>query len=327
MAGACASVCSGHVQVQSIMEVPKSAMFGLYGELAAIGGRVKMAFGVFDSSLAKSQKPGRYLIGPAVLMGVAVSLGGAFAQDETVHKTQLNVSLSGLPIGVATFDIRLSGNRYELSGKGKTAGIAQIFSPGRGGFTSSGQLNGSRVHSRRHTVFLKDRKEQATLAMTFAGDKVDQIKLNPDKRAKRSRSKRWVPILPKHTTGVIDPASSLVVPVDQAIASDPKKVCDRTFEIFDGESRYDMRLSFKKVKAVKTKGYQGKAFVCKLKYIPIAGHKTGRKNIERMRKNENMEIWLAPIAGSNIFTFIRIEVGTWIGRFSAVPKYFGAAGQ
>lgn len=258
---------------------------------------------------------------------VGMSAFPVLAEEETVHKTQLKVSLGGLPIGIATFDIRLAGDRYELKGKGKTAGIAQVFSPGRGNFTSIGRLKGSRVLSQKHTVFLRDRKEKATLAMTFSGNKVDEVKLNPDKRAKRSRSSRWVPIRPIHTTDVIDPASSLVVPVDEEIASDPKQVCNRTFEIFDGESRYDMQLSFKKIKSVKTEGYKGNAYVCKLKYVPIAGHKTGRKNIERMRKNENMEIWLAPIAGSNVFTFIRIEVGTWIGKFLAVPKYFGVASR
>jgi len=245
------------------------------------------------------------------------------AAQSKSHQTKLDVRFAGLPVGSATFNIKIDGSKYLLVGKGKTAGIAQLFSPGRGDFMSRGELTTDGIKVLKHRVFLKDKKKKASLVMEFEDDKVSSIKLNPDKRKKRSRSKRWVPLLPIHMASVIDPASSMVIPVLEADATNPRKVCNRTFEIFDGESRYNMILSYKNTKRVKTKGYTGDAYVCKLKYIPIAGHKTGRKNIERMRKNEKMEIWLAPISGTNIFTFIRIEVGTWIGKFSAVPRFFG----
>jgi hypothetical protein len=39
-----------------------------------------------------------------------------------------------------------------------------------------------------------------------------------------------------------------------------------------------------------------------------------------------MEIWLAPMQATNLFSPIRVEVPTWIGRISAVPAYFGQGG-
>ena len=81
------------------------------------------------------------------------------------------------------------------------------------------------------------------------------------------------------------------------------------------------------VQKVKTAGYNGHAYVCRLRYIPIAGHKKNHRNIKEMAANKNMEIWLAPMGGVSVFTPIKISVSTKYGRFSAVPEYFGSPTQ
>ncbi len=90
-----------------------------------------------------------------------------------------------------------------------------------------------------------------------------------------------------------------------------------------------MKLSYKNNQKVKTEGYDGFAYVCKLQYIPVAGHKRDHENTKRMAANNDMEIWLAPISAGDdsqsLFTAIRIVVPTWLGTFSAEPVYFGPA--
>lgn len=243
--------------------------------------------------------------------------------EEIHHKTKFSVKFGGLTVGTASFDIKLNDEHYQMSGRGTTAGLARLFSSGKGSFDSTGIIDEDKIVAATHSVFVREKKKDATLKMSFTDKSVTDVEMIPDKRKKHINSKQWVPIQAKHMQNVVDPASSLLMPIAYEDASDPRKVCGRSLEIFDGQSRYTMKLSYKTTRAVQTKGYKGFAHVCKLKYVPIAGYRKGRKNVEYMRKNERMEFWLAPITGTNIFTPIRIEVATQYGKITAVPQYFG----
>ena len=84
--------------------------------------------------------------------------------------------------------------------------------------------------------------------------------------------------------------SSVIVPVAWERANDPRAVCDRLLNVYDGDTRYDIQLNYKSTKPIRTDGYRGYAYVCSLRYIPVAGHKKKQRNIEYMSKNEDIEI-------------------------------------
>jgi len=259
----------------------------------------------------------------AVLLAcpLAGSPGGA-AADPVLHRTEFDISFGLLQVGRATFDIRIDGDGYLLDGNGRTAGIVELFAEGRGSVESEGHIDGARVTPVRHAVEYVEKQKKSTMEMLFEEGRVGKITLEPDKR-KKKKGRKWVPITEEQLASVIDPASGIVVPVIPADARDPHAVCNRVLPIYDGDTRYDIALSYKDTRPVETKGYRGQAFVCTLRYVPVAGHRRGQKNIEYMSGNDGMEIWLAPIAGTAAFTPIRIEVPTWVGRVSAVARYFG----
>ena len=124
---------------------------------------------------------------------------------------------------------------------------------------------------------------------------------------------------------VLDPASSMIIPMNGTDAKSGAKVCNQRFPIFDGETRYDIVLSYKSTKPLKTEGYDGWVYACKMKYVPVAGHKASSKTVREMAKSETMEIWLAPMGGVSVFTPVKILIGTKYGRFTAAPEYFGPA--
>lgn len=261
-----------------------------------------------------------------LLYGIATALmaSAPMAHAEEIHHlTKFSVKFGGVTVGTARFDIKLDDEHYQMTGRGTTAGLARLFSSGKGNFDSTGIIDENKIRAATHSVFVREKKKDATLKMAFADKGVTEIEMVPDKRKKHINSKQWVPIKSPHMQNVIDPASSLLMPIAYKDASDPKKICGRNLEIFDGQSRYTIKLSYKTTKAVKTTGYKGYAHVCKIKYVPIAGYRKGRKNVKYMRKNERMEFWLAPITGTNIFTPIRIEVATQYGKVTAIPQYFG----
>ena len=48
------------------------------------------------------------------------------------------------------------------------------------------------------------------------------------------------------------------------------------------------------------KGYHGPAVVCAIYFSPIAGYVPDRPAIKYLAAQRNMEIWLAPIAGTRV---------------------------
>ena len=254
------------------------------------------------------------------LLAAAPNPAGAEMQR---HKSDFDVVYGNIRVGSATFIVRFDEKNYSVEAKGKTKGIVDMVAPGKGKATSEGLIQATKVVSKKTFVEVTEKKKKATLEMAFDAGTVASVTLTPEK-APGKRGRKWVPIEPDQLKEVIDPASAIVVPVEPKQAADPTAVCNRTFNIYDGGTRYDIVLSYKATRKISTDGYDGYAFVCTLRYVPISGHKRGEKNVEYMSTNKDMEIWLAPMAKTALYSPIRIEVPTWIGTVSAVPRYFGA---
>jgi hypothetical protein len=106
------------------------------------------------------------------------------------------------------------------------------------------------------------------------------------------------------------------------------ETCQRTLPIFDGRMRYDLALSFKRIEDVSNeRGYSGPAAVCAVTFKPVSGYHPERFAIRYLRENRDMELWLAPVAGTRFVAIYRISVPTMVGtamleatRFVSIPK-------
>lgn len=264
----------------------------------------------------------------AAFLAVALLVVSAPARPaEMAHRTEFVVLFGAIPVGRATFDIRASADDYySLQGSGRTVGIVELFAPGKGSVASEGRIVGDHVVATRNSVAFTERRKKSKFVMELDNGAVSHVAYEPDSRKKKDGPK-WVPVTEDQLRAVIDPASGLVVPVAPDRAADPHAICDRVLNIYDGDTRYDIGLKYKATKEIRTKGYEGPAHVCQLRYMPVSGHRLKQRNVEYMRRNKNMEIWLAPIADSNLFTPIRVDVPTWIGIVTALPTYFGPIGE
>jgi hypothetical protein len=93
------------------------------------------------------------------------------------------------------------------------------------------------------------------------------------------------------------------------------EACQRTLEVFDGRLRYDMQFAFKRVEKVKAgKGYAGPVVVCAVYFSPVAGYIPSRSSIKYLSKQRDMEVWLAPIAGTRVLVPYRAQGPTPIGE-------------
>lgn len=262
------------------------------------------------------------------LSGVIIAVAGNIANAETLnHETRFSVRFTGIVIGRATFKISFDDSSYSLEGSGKTSGLVEWMAPASGTVKSSGILleNALKPKTHKASVFEKRKKPESVL-LSFSDHAVANVKFETVKKKKPRIAPKYVPVETRHMAAVIDPASSLIVPLSGEDAKDGAKVCNQKFPIFDGETRYDIKLSYKSTKPIKTDGYDGHVYVCKMRYVPVAGHKKNHRSVREMAANKNMEIWLAPMQGVSVFTPIKIFVGTKYGNFTALPTYFGKAG-
>lgn len=265
------------------------------------------------------------------LLSVSLMIGSTAMAAETrqrAHETDFTVKFGGVTVGTVTFGVTMDGARYTFTGDGRTQGLADWFAPGKAVIRSNGNVSASRIVADSHFLSVTENEKTATLKMSFKSGDVHQVSLTPQKKKKRKPHK-YVTLTEEHLKNVVDPASTMVVPVSLSDAKNPEAVCNRTFNVYDGETRFDIALNYKSNQRISTKGYDGYAYVCQLKYVPVAGHEKKHKSVKRMAANEEMEIWLAPIDGGgedqSVFTAIRIVVPTWIGTFAAEPTYFGSA--
>ena len=252
----------------------------------------------------------------------AAGIGAANADEMTAHETVFDVRYGPLSVGEAKFEIRFNESTYELGASGKTVGIVDMVASGSGLAKSHGRIEDYRVIVDNASAEFREESDVSTLTMNFDEGAVSEVIVDPDERKSKDGPK-WVQIAEEQLRSVLDPASTIVIPVAWERANDPRAVCNQHFPIYDGDTRFDIKLNYKSTKPVKTKGYKGWAYVCQLRYIPVSGHKKGERNIEYMRDNEDIEIWLAPMNKTNLYTPIRVEVPTWVGTFSAIPRFFG----
>ncbi len=257
----------------------------------------------------------------AAALAAVFTATSAHSQTKIVHTTKFNVNYTGIRIGKITFTIEIDGDEYLLKADGRTAGVARLFSKGKGSLESAGHFEGNTVISTTHKVEVIEKGKTAKLVMSFNNGDLKEVTADPKK--KQRKGKGYIPILAEHLKSIIDPASSIVVPTSQN-ATSGRDVCGRTLNVYDGETRFDIELSYKSTRPISAEGYKGLAYVCKFMYVPVAGHRKGHKSVELMKNNKKMEIWLAPISGTSVFTPIKIDVNSPIGRFVAYPKRFSA---
>src|SRR6516225_6495043 len=118
-----------------------------------------------------------------------------------------------------------------------------------------------------------------------------------------------VPVTNSNRQGIVDPLTALLFSADAAGEDLSPEACRHTLPIFDGHHRYDLKLRFKRMdKVTAEKGYAGPVVVCSVSYEPIAGHRANIPLIKYLSEGREMEIALAPIAGTHLLAPFRLSV-------------------
>ena len=231
--------------------------------------------------------------------------------DSVSVNVAYSLQISGFQLAEIDMQGEFNGGKYKLSGSGKSQSLATLISKFKGWTQSSGSIVGNHIQSGSYSLDFRMKRKHQSVAMQLASGKVSKLDIYPPEKPSDTR----IPVTAEHRKGVLDPVSAVIVPLPKGDVSE-EALCDRTVKVFDGRHRYDLALSPKRVAQVPAADGQGSAavFVCKVKYLPIAGHKPDAKDTTYWAAVEDMELWLSPIRSAGVAIPVRVSVPTPIGQ-------------
>lgn len=264
------------------------------------------------------QRIGRVFCGLAVAAAaVGCAAGSARAQGRL--DAQYEASLAGILVGKGTWVIDIADDQYSAAANGGTTGLLKAFTGGHGSGAAQGRVvNGALAPASYIASIASDTRQSETIRIQLASGNIKESTIEPEPEPNPDR----LPVTDAHRKGVIDPMTGTMVRV--AGTADPigPDACASSAAVFDGRMRYDLKLGFKRLESVKAKGYQGPVVVCALHFAPIAGYVPDRAAIKYLAAQRNMEVWLAPIAGTRVLVPFKVLVPTPIGMAALEATQF-----
>jgi hypothetical protein len=233
----------------------------------------------------------------------------AFAEGRL--EARYSATLAGIPIGNGSWTIEATDTQYTATVNGSTSGLLRAFTGGQGNATTRATLSGGKVVSAIYAATITTRKKADSIRITINNGNVKDFRIDPPQDEDPER----VPITEAQQHNVLDPMTASIVrmPGNGDILS--PEACQRTLAVFDGRLRYDMQFAFKRMENVKAKkGYAGPVVVCAAYFSPVAGFVPSRTAIKYLAKQRDMEVWLAPIAGTRVLVPYRAQGPTPVGQ-------------
>lgn len=222
-----------------------------------------------------------------------------------------SVTLAGIPIGKGSWVIDIADTHFTAEGSGTTTGLMRAFTGGQGTAAARGALQAGRVMSSSYAATISTSKKTDEIRLTINSGNVKDSKIDPP----RENDSERVPVTEAHQRGILDPMAASLLRVSGSGAPLSAEACQHTLAIFDGRLRYDLQLVFKRMDKVKAdKGYAGPVVVCAVYFAPIAGYIPSRAAIKYIAKLRDMEVWLAPIAGTRVLVPFRAQGPSPVGN-------------
>ena len=243
------------------------------------------------------------------MLAVAATAAPARAQGKL--EAHYTASLAGIPVGKGSWVVDVDDTHYRAAASGITTGLLRLFTGGEGTSAAHGTFgrDGKPASSLyAATIITRDKTTEARVAIKDGDVTTTKVEPPIDKDPER------VPLTKAHKLGVFDPMTGALVrmPGNGNLLS--PKVCERRVSIFDGRLRYDLRLAYKRMDKVQAeRGYAGPVVVCSIYFSPVAGFIPTRTAIKYIKNMREMEVWLAPIAGTRVLVPFRAQGPTPIG--------------
>jgi len=218
---------------------------------------------------------------------------GDHAQAEGKLDASYTISFARIRVG----DIAATGvfgeSEYSISARGRAGGIIKVLVDGEASFSTHGTIKDGYPVPTTFTSKMVSGAETSDVTMVLDEGKVKELAATvPPPKSDR------VPVTQSNRQGIVDPLTAMLFSAAAAGEGLARDVCRHTLPIFDGQRRYDLKLAKRMDKVTAEKGYAGPVVVCSVSYEPIAGHRPSTPLIKYLSEGREMEMALAPVAGT-----------------------------
>lgn len=257
-----------------------------------------------------------------VLLAVLAASPSAMADGRT--EIRYAVSFAGVSVGQGALAVEVNSEGYSASGSGAVTGMLQILAPGKGTAAARGRFAGGKVLPATFTTTSESGDKWEDIRLTMQNGAVKEATVLPPRT---STSKDRVKVTEEHLRNVLDPMSAALMLVSGSGSLSGAEACNRTLPIYDGRIRYNLVFSFDRTEALKDiKGVTGPLAVCKVNYVPVAGHRESRA---KASTEQNILVWLAPVSDTRVLVPAKVTIGTKVGTLTVLATQFsnGPAGR
>jgi len=257
--------------------------------------------------------------------GSALALMTAVLGDRARAETNLDasytISFARIRVGDITATIAFGDSEYAISANGRAGGVIKVLLDGEGSFATRGTITDGHPVPTNFTSKIVSNTEISHVTMVLDEGSVKELAATPLSSSGR------VPVTEANRQGIIDPLTAMLF---WAVAPGAfsQETCRRTLPIFDGHQRYDLKLAFKRMdKVTAEKGYAGPVVVCSLRYEPIVGHISSNALVKYLSEGREMEVALAPVAGTRLLAPFRLSVVSMLANLVIEASRFEATAR
>jgi hypothetical protein len=232
------------------------------------------------------------------------------------------ISFARLEVGDIFVTVVFGDSDYAISARGRAGGVMKALIDGEGSFAARGTLKDGYPLPTTFTSKIVSSVETSEVTMVLDEGRVKELTAIPPPNTNA------VPVTEANRQGIVDPLTAMLFSTAVGGESLSQAACRQTLPIFDGRQRFDLKLGFKRMdKVTAEKGYAGPVVVCSVTYEPIAGHRSSAALVKYLSEGREMEMALAPIAGTRFLVPFRVSVVSMIANLVIVANRFEITAQ
>jgi hypothetical protein len=251
-------------------------------------------------------------------IALITATAGDGAHGEGNFDASYTISFARIPVGEITATAVFGQSEYAISAHARAGGVMKVLSvDGHGSFTTRGTIKDGYPVPTNFTSKIVSNTETSDVTMALDESSVRELATTPPPSQDR------VPVTAANRRGIVDPLTAVLFSAATAGEVLSREACRRTLPIFDGHQRYDLKLAYKRMdKVTAAKGYAGPVVVCSVSYEPIAGHRASVPLITYLSENRDMEMALAPIAGTRFLAPFSLSVVSMLANLAIEANRF-----
>ncbi len=238
-----------------------------------------------------------------------------------VNAASLNVnvnyklSIAGFKLGSVGLAARLKNKNYAISIRAFTTGALDKIMRFTIETRARGRYVGPRINSTEYITAYSNKKLKRHVVVKYP----DRTRASVNAKPAYPKFKDTVPLHAKHLRNVVDPLGAMLLPFNKQYKIDSKNQCKRSQAIFDGVTRYTLQMSSVGSNHSNDKMLKH-AIICKIKYLPIAGHRKSQVDKTIIDNFSSATVWLYPVEKAGVLLPLKIEIPTQFGTFKILSN-------